>query len=741
MTNQLTFLPGTLRAPKIPLERYLPLIPEGVATPWLDAHISPGGWVLDPFGASPRLLNELARSGYRVLAAVHNPVVSFANKILAQAPAAAELNAALAQLSAAKFRDTRLEPHIRALYQTHCQQCGQAVEAQAFLWEKDAPAPYARVYACPHCNDGGEYPTTEEDRNRAAQFSHNRLHHARALERVAPLNDPDRGFAEEALAVYPGRAVYVLTTLINRLDGLIIDTLQRQRMVALILNACDRGNTLWPHPTERERPRQLTIPPKYRENNLWLALEEALAMWKSTQAAITVSHWPELPTENTGIVLYDGRFKDLAGELGEFPIEAIVSAIPRPNQAFWTLSALWSGWLWGADAADSFKSVLRRQRYGWRWHTVALHATFDSLQHNLAAGIPIFGLISEGDAGFISAALAAAQHSGLRFAGAAMRPEQEQARLLWYTDFDGKRSQSSEQRKQQISAQAREYLRQSGQPGNYLTIAAAGLLETAVSSDEVAPSEAYYTLQDTLQEAISYRGGFLHLDSDQTPESGYWWLTDESRAQTPLADRVEMSCVRILLKNPGSSQATIDAALCAEFTGLLTPSAEFVQCCLESYGESTPDHSVWSLRPQDTPAARRQDLEEMADLLERLGLRLGARFQHLDEDPLCYQWRFNGDTVHTFYLTVSALMGKIIQAKNLPKPGVILLPGGRANLVAFKIAHNPALRNTLQNDGWQFLKYRHLRFLDTNPAITLGNLAEQFELDPLTYTEPQIRLF
>jgi hypothetical protein len=86
-------------------------------------------------------------------------------------------------------------------------------------------------------------------------------------------------------------------------------------------------------------------------------------------------------------------------------------------------------------------------------------------------------------------------------------------------------------------------------------------------------------------------------------------------------------------------------------------------------------------------------------------------------------------------------MGKITQVKKLPKPGVIVLPGGRANLVAFKIAHNPALRNTLQNDGWQFLKYRHLRYLDSNPALTLENLAEQFKLDPMTYTEPQIRLF
>ena len=742
MNNNLVYHTGNEQVPRMPLERFLPLIPQGAAAAWLGRHISPGGWVLDPFGASPRLLAEIVRGGYRVLAAVHNPVVSFTTQILASAPHAPELNAALAQLGAAKFRDTRLEPHIRSLYTTLCPACGQEIEAQAFLWEKDATAPYARICTCPRCRESGEYPSSEKDRNRAAQYSPDGLHQARALERVAPLNDPDRAFAEEALGAYPGRAVYSLSTLINRLDGLVSDARQRRLIAALILNACDRANTLWPHPTQRERPRQLTVPPKYRENNIWLALEDALGMWASVQEPITLSHWPELPDEDAGIVLYDGRFKDIAGELASLPFEAIVSAIPRPNQAFWTLSALWSGWLWGAEAAEGFKSVLRRQRYGWRWHTVALHATLESVRQHLPAEIPFFGLLSEADAGFFTTTLAAAQHAGLQLNDVAMRPRQEQAQLVWQIGFDTEPTESSDQQKTKIRQQAHEYLQQRGEPGLYLSVLAAGLIKTAPLPDDVLPSEAFYAMQNLLGEAISYRGGLLHLDSAQIPESGYWWLVDERATNIPLSDRVEMACVRFLHQHPGSSISNIDDAICAEFTGLLTPSMEVLQCCLDSYGEpDTPETGAWSLREQDMPAARRQDLAEMAALLNELGARLGAECHPLQKDPLSFQWILKGEVLHTFYLTASALMGKIIHSEPKPRPGWIVLPGGRANLVAHKIAHNPALRNQLANDGWQFLKYRHLRYLSANPSLTLESLDEQFALDPLTYTQPQIRLF
>ena len=58
--------PGDEPEKPAPLARYLPPTLDGVATVFLAQRLAPGNWVLDPLGASPRLVTEMARSGYRV---------------------------------------------------------------------------------------------------------------------------------------------------------------------------------------------------------------------------------------------------------------------------------------------------------------------------------------------------------------------------------------------------------------------------------------------------------------------------------------------------------------------------------------------------------------------------------------------------------------------------------------------------------------------------------------------------
>jgi hypothetical protein len=126
----------------------------------------------------------------------------------------------------------------------------------SFLWEKGATTPYARLYTCANCGVSGEFPATAADAEKARHFASGGLHRARALERIASADDPDRIHAEEALSVYLPRAVYALFTLINKLDGLNLPQSRRDMLAALLLTACDQANTLWQHPPRRERPRQ-----------------------------------------------------------------------------------------------------------------------------------------------------------------------------------------------------------------------------------------------------------------------------------------------------------------------------------------------------------------------------------------------------------------------------------------------------------------------------------------------------
>lgn len=738
------FIPGRTSTNEQPMGRYLPPTPEGVAPVWLADTVSKGGWVLDPFGASPNLACEIARSGYRILVTANNPVIAFILKMKACPSSKKDLNAALATLGSAKIRDTRVEPLLRPLYQTECRNCGQTIDADSFLWKKDAKTPFALSYTCSSCDDEGEYPLTKADLSKAAQRGAGNLHRARVLERVAPINDPDRVFAEEALSVYPDRAIYVLSTLINKLDGLSISAEIQDHISALLLNAFDRANTLWPYPTARERPRALTVPPQYRENNIWLALEGGLDLWATEAPQIPLTHWPEIPTEAGGICLFEGRIKDLAAQISDIKFQAILTSFPRPNQAFWTLSALWSGWLWGSEATQGFKSVLRRQRYSWRWHTIALNAALKQLRKSLPGKIPFFGLISELEPGFLISVLLSTHLARINFVGLAMRPDNGQAQISLTTKKVKRNRDLPFDLIDQLRTGAAAYLKDIAQPARYLEVLAAGLKEIIQKpSQKVLPEDRFDELQNSIDEGLSYRGGFLRLGTtSQSPEAGYWWLQNAEIVSLPHLDRVEIELVNFLLKNPGRNSRQIDKAICQAFPGLMTPSFPLVCACLESYGETaSTETDLWQIRDDDLPANRKNDLTDMEKLIKALGNNLQLATKKYQDDPRSFQWIDEHEGVqYTIYLTASAVLGKIFySSQNIEGKPLIVLPGGRANMVTYKIKNNPLWQQKL-DEGWIFVKYRHLRQLVKNPSLSLENLTEQLALDPLTYSEPQIRL-
>jgi hypothetical protein len=408
------FISGNEPGKPEPLGRYLPVIPDGLAQAYLaESGIPPGATILDPFGSSSRLAVEMARAGYRVLTAVNNPITRFMMEMAAQPASRAELQSALAELASSRKGNERLENHLQSLYLTSCPHCQHNLPAQAFIWERGGHSPTARILHCTHCGIEGEFETTPADHERITVLAGTAaLHKARALERVAALHDPDRSHVQEALDHYLPRAIYCLITIINKLDSLSITQQQRRDLTALVLTACDESNTLWSQPTERPRPRQLVIPPRFRENNVWMALEKSVETWATNEARLPVNIWPNLPTESSALCIFEGPQRELARHLDKIPVQAVVSALPRPNQAFWNLSVLWAGWLWGREATAPFKRVLRRQRYDWTWHAGALHAALKNLNPHLPLNAPFFALLSEPEPSFLTAALLAAQSSG-----------------------------------------------------------------------------------------------------------------------------------------------------------------------------------------------------------------------------------------------------------------------------------------------------------------------------------------
>jgi hypothetical protein len=733
----IAYLPGSEPKDLGPLARYLPLAADGIATAFLAERCRPGDWVLDPFGAAPRTDLEMARAGFRVLVAVNNPVIHFLLETAAQPPSRSDLQASLAELAATRKGDERLETHLQSLYLTECIKCHRQVPADAFVWERESGVLAARIYHCP-CGDNGEYPATEADQIRAASFmATDGLHRSRALERVTSLQDPDRAHVEQALECYLPRAIYSLITIINKLEG-IIQTPERQRaLMALVLTICDESNSLWPHPAERPRPRQLTIPTRFLEKNIWLALERSMEFWTDTGKFVEVVSWPTIPGEAGGLCLFNGLMRNLASQLKEVVIGAVVSVLPRPNQAFWTFSALWAGWLWGREAASSFKFALHRRRYDWNWHTGALYSALKNLSENLPLNSPLFAIVPEPEPSFLTAAMLAAAGSGFDLDGMAIRTRHDPVQMLWHRrSFSHATKEPVKIETESVHLAMVTALQERGEPVPFLNLHAAGLAIMAGDHSLGWRTEALAQINTPILDALD-GAEFVHHPESKNPESGLWGLTDWKMDFDSLPDRVEMIMVRFLQKNPGAVFESLEKELNTSLPGLLTPSLGLMQAVLKSYASETDEG--WNLRPEDSPSSRLADLETTAQSLTALAAELGFSLKRQESPQRLILWMDSEKLVYAFYLLASAIAGRIMRKNpHPPEHSLLVLPGGRAGLLAYKMERDQALRQAA--DSWRIVKFRTLRRLSEMSGLTREGFEMELRGDPIEPPE-QMKLF
>ena len=735
------YIPGLNPADPGPLSRFLPALEEGVVSAWLSHLNSPGSWLLDPFGFSPRLVLEAARSGYRVLVTANNPVTRFLLEMFANPPAQSDFTAALADLGAVKKGDERLAGHLQSLYLTSCEKCNQKIYAQTFLWRRGGNAPYARIYECGYCGDSGERAATTDDVDRAKKIAEtDALHRSRAFEKVAALDDEDRSYAEEAIGHYLPRPLYALTTIINRLDSLNLPPERKRALTALALLACDAGNTLWAHPAERPRPKQLSTPRQFREENVWMMLERGSSLWAETGSKVVCEAWNKKIPESGGILIYEGRLKDLAQVVKkEIPIAAVIGSVPRPNQAFWTLSALWAGWLWGRDAVEPFKVALRRRRYDWAWNATALHSTFNRLRELLPEGVPFLALLPEPEPAYLTSAFTAASAAGFSLQSAALRTEHDPVQVVWGNE---KKQPEKHTDADVLQTAIQEYLAARGEPAGYLHVHTAGLIALAETGMLKKTGQEFdEALREThalFESVLMDNGRFIHYSTGESVDTGMWDLsTPPQRAHgsaqsESLSDRVEMAIVNYLQKNQKVIYLEIEADLYPRFTGLLTPSKGLIYAVLNSYAEK--EGGFWTLRAEDIASARRAELNTINMLIEAIGKRLGYTIRR--RDKLIY-WEENARPLMIFNVLASALLGRALQ--NSPLNAIIVIPGGRAALAAYKQERDPSLAARLKKH--RLVKYRLLRSLLEVPILTRETFEEQIAGDPVEKSSGQMAMF
>jgi hypothetical protein len=742
MAADFSFVPGTELQTAVPLDRFLPPVLAGSSSEWLEKYVEPGGWVVEPLCSNPMLALEAARAGYRVLATCNNPVLNLLLRVLAKAAARGDFQAALAELASVKRGDERLEVHLKSLYASRCPVCGETIQVDAYLWQRGQDRPERRVVRCPNCKAEGEYPLVNEDIERLASLGNPGLYRSRAVERVVHGTGEPPDVVKEALEVYQDRPLYFLTTLVNRIEGLSTTPERKELLHALAISVCDVGSALWPWGEGRTRPRQLSMSPQFKERNLWQAMEEAIDIWTSQPLPVPLTLWPELPPESGGIVLYRGRLRNLFPLPDAVQPKAILTALPYPNQAFWTLSAIWSGWLWGREGVQPMKSALGRQHYDLFWSAEAFHSTFSTFE-NFPDGLPCFFQLPELATGFLQAVMTAAQTAGLRLSGFALRERDDFAQMVWQVSHEQPVTVGHGLKNTRDAMRA--FLAELGEPATYLRLLAVGLqelerLNALKPAPQIAMTDKINQTQANFKEIFDDHN-FLKVYGSAAPDShGGWWLAQPVAGKQSLSDRVELEILELLQRNDAFSLPALDRELCEHFSGLMTPSLSLIQACLESYTEPLPNRpDQYRLRPQDAADSRRSDLTHAKLRLAQIGHQLGFR---VETEPWMVWRQEDGEVLYWFSVIATSAISEVVFDSALPPAvhHVIVLPGGRASLLSFKLRHD--LRLTEGTEGWHFLKFRHLRQLAERTDLTAGLWASLLDGDPPRWEgATQIQMF
>ncbi len=748
------YINGSLQADQpqtgLPLDRFLPPFYPDSMSGWLRRFVPPGSLVLDPFGQDPYVLLELARAGYRVLVSANNPIAAHILEVMASAPTAEELSEAIHLLNGIKSADgLLLEEQINAYYQFECPapDCQQLdekpiLQADYLVWAEDSPDPQAVFGTCPRCGASAEYPLTPEMLASQTQLPSISLLKARLLELTANPGDPLRELMAEVIAFYPHRSLASLQAMLSRLDSPILTQRQRVLLKALILTTADRVNQLWTHPGGRNRPRQLLRPPLYQEMNPWKALLASQKIWSGANQVVSLREWPGLPPQIGGISLFRGRLRELDPPIAPNSLSAVITSLPRRNQAWWNLSGLWSSWLWGREGSSILRNSLLKQRYDWTWHSTALQKVLTQLQNLSRPDVPVLLQITELDPMFAMAGLLAAQNAGLTLRGVAVDSETSALQSAWRFEHPHHQKPSNIPLAQAVKRTGKQFLQRFGEPASYLRLFCGilvSLLSEGALKNRPKAGESLNELQEEIDNALADSAIFSRINPGLSADTGLYGLMDAAEIAPSAADRAERALLNALQRQSLLATREALSAVNQALPGLQNVEFELTQAILESYADPTPDYKAWSLRSYESSEQREKDLNAIRGLIETLGSRLGFQSETL-ADSIVWIGK-SGLSEFCFFPVVTAEFSELfLRHQELPGRKMIVLPGSRSNLTAFKLRRDPCLQ-ALKTEQWSFVKFRQLRNLSDNPLLTRELFASQITGDPPEYRSTQLALF
>ncbi len=769
--------------PGRPLARYRPAQPVKAVEAYVRAFTAPGDLVVDLFCQGPTVVRETVAAGRRVLGLSVNPLLLVAARLGLDRRDAAALNAAFTRLADSPKGDVPLRRHLASLYRSACPSCGAPGTAEWFAWDRDGDYPFRKAVRCPRCEEVQEGSPDDDDIAAARRTLPRSLAYYYALDRVASLGHPARERATQLVELYTPRNLSALMDLSLRLEGIEAGEEARLALTGVLLDCFDAGSSLDPYGEERPRPRTLRLPSRYVERNVWLCFEDGVSRLLDEESptpalthggreksgdggqpfpvACAVDVAALVRGEEQGCALTSRAARDVGQVVPPGSVALIFADPPRPDGVFWALSALWAGWLWESPAARTLRPFLRRRRFDWDWHWRVLRVALEAAGPLLTAEGHLVILFSDPDDTLLESACLAASGAGYALEGWGCSPEVGY-RLVWRREPKivgrGLRiaAPDGETLERDLMSVAEELavstLWERGEPtlwpllhaSVYAGLAGRRTLASVAALPDGGPPPLGFAAHAT-RRAIE-EAPLVQVEAVAPGGEPLWWLADPQGAQEPLADRVEMAVLELLRWYTVWGEEELANAVCARFPGPLTPDLTLIQVCIASY--SVQEGETLRLRPEDDPQRRAAELKALCGDLIELGKQMGFKVKRRG-GGWDVRWLEGGRESYVFAISATAALGSHLLASPPPHRGdeggaqrCQVVPGGRAQLIGLKLRRDPRLARAVETDGWQFIKFRHLRCLVAEEELDRHALKTVLGLDPIVEREAaQIPLF
>ena len=266
-------------------------------------------------------------------------------------------------------------------------------------------------------------------------------------------------------------------------------------------------------------------------------------------------------------------------------------------------------------------------------------------------------------------------------------------------------------------------------------------------------------------------------------EPGRWWLADANDvagAAVPLADRVEWAVFSLLSTAGPLTETAFFERVASMFGGHDLPDEGLVRVCLDSYRglASTPDRLITA----DDLLRRSQEHTELLAAIAGAGHRLGMRIwigrreqtrrlnggllgdlldpgeqraylggiSHAVEDLAEVDgiWYTRGKAAFLFEVEWTAMLGEPLlrrHARISPDEALVrflVIAPERTELVRYKLARSPLLREAIEAANWHIVKSVHLRSFLARDPLELADLEPYLGLDPaIERSAEQMALF